>query len=79
LIEIVALKIGEGSVLSGKTPMESQLRSVYGLTLVALKRNEKIIKHPSSQTIFLEGDIAYIVGKSEQITNAKELFSKVPG
>ena len=76
-IEIVALKISEGSVLSGKTLIESQLRSVYGLTLVALKRNEKIIEHPSSKTTFLEGDIAYIMGKSEQITNARELFSEV--
>jgi CPA2 family monovalent cation:H+ antiporter-2 len=74
-IEILALKIGEGSVLSGKTLLESQLRSVYGITLVALKRSEKIIEHPSSKTIFLEGDIAYIMGKSEQITNARDLFS----
>jgi CPA2 family monovalent cation:H+ antiporter-2 len=74
-IEILALKIGEGSVLSGKTLLESQLRSVYGITLVALKRSEKIIEHPSSKTVFMEGDIAYIMGKSEQITNARDLFS----
>lgn len=77
-LEIVALKIGEGSVLSGKTLMESQLRSAFGVTLVALKRDEKIIEHPSSKTIFLKGDIAYIMGKSEQITNARELFSEIP-
>jgi monovalent cation:H+ antiporter-2, CPA2 family len=57
--------------------MESQLRSVYGITLVALKRNEKISEHPSAKTVFLEGDIAYIMEKSEQITNARELFSKI--
>ncbi len=77
-IEIVALKIGEKSVLTGKTLIESQLRSEYGITLVALKREDKIIEHPSSKTVFSAGDIAYILGKSEQITNARELFSEIP-
>ncbi len=76
-IEIVALKIGEGSPLLGKTLLESQLRNQYGITLVALKRNDKIIEHPTSKTMFLTGDIAYILGKSEQITNARELFSEI--
>jgi monovalent cation:H+ antiporter-2, CPA2 family len=74
-IEIVALKVSEGSVLSGKTLMESKLRSAYGITLVALKRDDKLIEHPGSKTIFLGGDIAYILGKSEQITNARDLFT----
>lgn len=75
-IEIVALNINEGSVLSGKTLSESQLRNAYGITLVALKRNEKLIEHPSSKTVFVVGDIVYIMGKSEQITNARELFTE---
>jgi monovalent cation:H+ antiporter-2, CPA2 family len=77
-IEIIALKISKDSILSGKTLHESQLRSQYGVTLVALKRNEKLIEHPAPKTTFLGGDIVYIMGKSEQISNARELFAESP-
>ena len=74
-IEIVALKINEGSLLEGKSLLESKLRNKYGVTLIAIKRDEKLIEHPSSKTLFLDGDIAYLMGKSEQITNARVLFN----
>jgi CPA2 family monovalent cation:H+ antiporter-2 len=74
-IEIVALRINERSTLSGKTLAESELRKKYGVTLVALKRNNHLLEHPSSNTRFVNGDIAYILGKPEQIANATNLFS----
>jgi len=74
-IEIVALMVDERSVLTGKTLAESQLRKKYGVTLVALKRNEHLIDHPASNTRLLHGDIAYILGKPEQIANATNLFN----
>ena len=74
-IEIVALRVNERSILSGKTLAESELRKKYGITLVALKREDKLIEHPSSGTRLLLGDIAYILGKPEQIANATNLFN----
>lgn len=75
-IEIIALKVYKDSLLSGKSLHESQLRSKYGITLVALKRNEKLIDHPAPSTIFQGADIVYLMGKSEQIANAGELFAE---
>ena len=74
-IEIVALKVNERSKLIGKTLAESELRKKYGVTLVALKRQNHLIEHPSSATVLLSGDIAYILGKPEQIANATKLFN----
>jgi monovalent cation:H+ antiporter-2, CPA2 family len=74
-IEIVALRVNERSILTGKTLSESELRKKYGVTLVALKRNNHLIEHPSSNTRLLSGDIAYILGKPEQIANATNLFN----
>lgn len=73
-IEIVALKINKGSILEGQTLLDSKLRNKYGVTLIAIKREEKLIEHPTSKTVFYLGDIAYIMGKSEQIASARELF-----
>ena len=74
-IEIVALKVREQSILTGKTLAESGLRNKYGITLVAIKRENILIDHPSSSSRLLKGDIAYILGKPEQIANATNLFS----
>jgi CPA2 family monovalent cation:H+ antiporter-2 len=76
-IEIIAVKIHQNTALEGKTLLESKLRNKYGVTLIAIKRDDKLIEHPSSKTIFLTGDIAYLMGKSEQITSARDLFAKV--
>lgn len=72
---IVALRVNEQSILTGKTPAESGLRNKYGITLVAIKRENILIDHPSSNSRLLKGDIAYILGKPEQIANATNLFS----
>ena len=74
-IEIVALKVNERSILTGKTLAESELRKKYGVTLVALKRDNHLIDHPASNTRLVTGDIAYILGKPEQIANATNLFN----
>lgn len=74
-IEIMALRISDQSTLSGKTLAESELRNKYGITLVALKREDHLNDHPNSNTRFQKGDIAYIFGKPEQIATAINLFS----
>lgn len=74
-IEIVAYRVGERSILKGKTLAESELRNRYGITLVALKRDEELIEHPDSETRLQKGDIAYVLGKPEQIANATILFN----
>lgn len=73
-IEIVALKINHGSVLEGQTLLDSKLRNKYGVTLIAIKREDRLIEHPTSKTVFQLGDIAYVMGKSEQIASARDLF-----
>ncbi len=73
-IEIIALKVHPGSSIDGKSLIDSQLRKKHGVTLVALKRKHLIIEHPEPTTVFREEDIAYILGKPDQIAHATELF-----
>jgi len=74
-IEIVALRVNTRSILVGKTLAESELRKKYGVTLVALKSVDRLIHNPASNTCLREGDIAYILGKPEQIVNVTNLFT----
>jgi CPA2 family monovalent cation:H+ antiporter-2 len=74
-IEIIALEVMKGAPIEGKTLADSELRQKFGITLVALKRDNKVYDHPRPSLAFCEGDIAYVLGKSEQISKAGELFA----
>lgn len=73
-IEIVTVRIENNSEVAGKSLYELMLRKNYGITLVAIQRGEELIEHPDSHVSMHTGDIAYIMGRSEQIENAYDIF-----
>lgn len=75
-MNITAIKVDTNSLLDGKTLAESQLRNKTGVTLLAIKRGDEIIEHPSLTTIFQGNDIVYILGNPEQVNLAVEQFTK---
>lgn len=75
-VEIVPIEVMKDSQIIGKSLAESHLRQMYGITLVAMKRDQKIIDHPRPSLVFYEGDVAYVLGKTEQISKVQELFIK---
>jgi len=74
-VNIIAVTIEKDSFAEGKTLGEIDLRRRTGVTLLALKRGDDIIEHPTLKTNFLPGDIAYILGNPEQANFATELFT----
>lgn len=74
-INISAVKVDKDAPVDGKTIAEMDLRKKTGVTLLALKRGDKVIKTPKPKTTLLQGDTAYLLGDPEQITLASELFS----
>ena len=75
-LEIMALKVRENSFVIGKSISEIKFRKVFGVTLVAILRNEKLIEHPDVKTCLEKFDIVYIMGRPEQIAQAFELFGR---
>jgi len=75
-IEIFALTIGSQSSFVDRSLSDIQFRKTFGVTVVALKRGDGIIEHPDPEETFQEGDIAYVLGKPEQVAYAIELFSQ---
>jgi CPA2 family monovalent cation:H+ antiporter-2 len=49
---------------------------VFGVTLVAILRDDKLIEHPGVNSKLEKGDTAYVMGRPEQIAGAFELFGK---
>jgi CPA2 family monovalent cation:H+ antiporter-2 len=75
-IEITAVKLDDHSSAVGKSLLEMQFRKTFGVTVAALFRKNVLIDNPDAETIFEKGDIVYLMGRSEQIANATELFAR---
>ncbi len=74
-IEISAIDIEDDSEVIGRSVHDIQLRKTVGVTLVAIKRGNDIIEHPSAKITFEKGDIVYVLGNYEQNANAVDFFS----
>jgi monovalent cation:H+ antiporter-2, CPA2 family len=75
-LEITAIRVDDHSPVIGHSLVEMQFRRTYGVTLVALLRKKILIDNPDPEILFEKGDMVYIMGRSEQIANATELFAK---
>ncbi len=76
-LDVIALKIRTESCVAGKTIRELEFRKVFGVTLVAILRKNKLIEHPDAN-FRLEGqDIIYIMGRREQIASASDMILNV--
>lgn len=74
-VNISVITIETNSFTEGKTLGETDLRKKTGVTLLAIKRGDEMIEHPTLKTRFQAGDIAYVLGDPEQVNLASELFS----
>ncbi len=74
-VNITAITIEAGSFADEKTLGETDLRKKTGVTLLAVKRGDEMIEHPTLKTKFQAGDVAYVLGDPEQVNLASELFS----
>lgn len=74
-VNISAIGVDQNSFADGKTLGEIDLRKKTGVTLLAVKRGDQVIEHPTLKTQFRNGDIAYVLGNPEQVNLASELFS----
>ncbi|MFV0345182.1 MAG: cation:proton antiporter [Bacteroidales bacterium] len=73
-LNIVSFKVYENSALITRSLKELHLRRNYGITLIAVLRHEELIEHPTADFSLETDDIAYIMGRSEEIADIAELF-----
>ena len=74
-IDIIEIKIPEGSPLVGKTLKDIKMRQETGATIVAIIRKDGKMKiAPSGNTILEEGDSLLILGHPKALRRAEEFF-----
>lgn len=69
-----AIVIRENTVAAGKTLQELQLRNKYNLTVLAVRRDGKIIGNPAGNFKVQPGDRLVLVGLADRFAESSELF-----
>ncbi|NOY45612.1 MAG: potassium transporter KefB [Deltaproteobacteria bacterium] len=72
-IEIVALKVAEGSALAGASLAQAELRKTHGVTVLALRRGTEIEVNPPADMELRPGDVLFVLGPPERIADVAGL------
>lgn len=72
--KIETMNLDEGSMLVGKTVVESELKKAYGLTVLAIKRQNKTITTIQADTSLQAADALIVIGSPDSLNKAKNLF-----
>lgn len=80
-IEITGITVAENSPIAGQTVKEIRLRSNYGVTILALRREGETITNPDSDVQLCKGDVLFMMGEPYSIATASHLFREdaLPG
>ncbi len=76
-VDISTFQIVQGSSLIGKTLAKIELRSLYGVSVVAIQRDSKILSNPDANTTLYTNDVLFILGSSEKMSEAFNTFSSL--
>jgi monovalent cation:H+ antiporter-2, CPA2 family len=78
-LEITTLRVDPGSEIDGQRLAESDLRRVYGVTVIAIRRGDDIIVSPTADEEVHAGDLLVVFGLGEELAAANELVVSNPG
>jgi CPA2 family monovalent cation:H+ antiporter-2 len=73
-LEVSTLRVEAGCSLAGQTLADTDLRKLFGVTVMAIRRGEELIPHPDAQTVVEAGDGLVVLGLNEEISAAAGLF-----
>jgi len=72
--EIVSLRVYPDSEAAGKSLGDLHLRGAYGVTVVAIRRQDAVIPNPSAEERLATGDICVVLGTPESVSEAAAVF-----
>ena len=74
-VEITTLRCDDGSPLVGQRLADSDLRSVYGVTVIAIRRGDELRPNPGGEEVIEGGDLLVVMGLGEEVAAATALVS----
>ena len=74
-VEIRPFRIAAGSPFVGKTLAQTEMRKRTGVSLLSLRRKNRVISNPPADTVFEAGDILFVVGEADRVAGVVRLFN----
>jgi CPA2 family monovalent cation:H+ antiporter-2 len=74
-LEITSLRVDPGSAIAGQRLIDSDMRRLYGVTVVAIRRGEEVFANPSAEEVVQAGDLLVVLGLGEEIAAASALVA----
>ena len=79
-MEIVTLRLAHDAPLDGISLKESSLRETHGVTVLAVRRDNKTVPNPDAKEVLTGGDRVVILGDKDKVAAAAPLFGPpLPG
>ena len=73
-IEISTHKVDEGSTMAGRRLDETDLRRLFGITVVAIRRGDEVLANPGGDVVVEAGDALIVLGLSDEVNAASSAF-----
>jgi len=75
-VEIKSIRVGKHSEAAGKTLGNLNLRKKYGVSVLAISRNHKLMYEVGAETELNPDDILLVISLQEKLEEIRELFSE---
>ncbi|MBU0673532.1 MAG: cation:proton antiporter [Proteobacteria bacterium] len=73
--ELTAMRVKVNAPIAGKSLSELQLRKKFGVTALAVRRNNQTFSNPDVEMPFMVEDVVYIMGPPKKIAECARLFN----
>ena len=74
-LEVLTLEVQPGCAVDGRRLADTDLRNLFGITVVAIRRGGEIIANPGGDDVLRSGDNLVVMGLSEEVSVAAGLFA----
>jgi CPA2 family monovalent cation:H+ antiporter-2 len=72
-VEISTLRVAPGSAIDGQRLADTDLRRLYGVSVVAIRRGQALIPNPGGDQVVQATDLLVVLGLGEEIAAATQL------
>ena len=76
-MELVELRVDQGSCLVGKSLSTSGIKQQTGAIVLAILRNDQVISNPGATEEILQGDLLIVLGLREQLHRLEEVAANI--
>jgi CPA2 family monovalent cation:H+ antiporter-2 len=73
-VEISTLRVAERSPVDGQSLAQVALRKKHGVSVLAIRREERMISNPDAETQLRANDVVVVLGTPDRIAEAIRLF-----